>query len=157
MIHNLQQTIETLKVEKKSMKMKLSDLESLFKSSNNEKDRQLAQYQEEIQQLQEKLRGENLQSGKVLSGLPALKEQLRALMSQCQDFEMHLDKVQEVTEKPAVELKPVTKQAVEVCMHASVRDKHILSFLILLLYKFPYFGDGNSRHRKSVHESVSQF
>lgn len=99
--------------------MKLSDLETLFKSSNNEKDRQLVQYQDEIQQLQEKL-NQNIGSGKVMTGLPALKKQLLAFMSQCQDFEMQLDKVQEtpaVREETAVELKPVTKQAVEVCIH----------------------------------------
>ena len=119
--------------------MKLSDLESLFKSSNNEKDRQLLLYQDEIQQLQDRTR-ESIGSGEAMPRLPALREQLRVFMSQCQDFETQLDKV-EVTpaakEETTIELKPVTKQAVEVCLHRSV-TKMCPSFTVGLVFSLTY-------------------
>ncbi|XP_076461088.1 uncharacterized protein LOC143293759 [Babylonia areolata] len=111
----LQQTVDKLQTENKSMKMKLSDLENLYRSSNNEKDRQLMQLKEEVEQLQQRS-GEKTEPLKVGTGLPALKEQLRAFMARCEDFGSVLDQMQEASEakeEAGVELTPIVKQAVE--------------------------------------------
>ncbi|KAL8563706.1 hypothetical protein ACOMHN_050534 [Nucella lapillus] len=114
---SLQQTADQLEAENRSMKRKLSDLEGLFKSSNNEKDRQLVHYQEEIQRLS-KQNGEAPTSDRTTTTVSALKEQLKALMAQCATFESHLEKVRETESEPgkkeaAVELVPVSKRAAE--------------------------------------------
>ena len=97
------------------MKMKLSDLETLFKSSNNEKDRQLVQFHNEIQQLQQQA-GNKPQTVES-TGLSAFKEQLKTFMSMCQKFETQLDTVQETVaekEEASIQLTPVTDKGLEV-------------------------------------------
>lgn len=112
---SLQQSVNQLETENQSMKRKLSDLEDLFKSSNNEKDRQLIQCHEEIQRLT-KQKGETITVQKTEIELSALKDHLKALMTECANFESHLENVQDPDpgkKGPAIELVPVAKQAVE--------------------------------------------
>lgn len=121
----LQQTIEKLEAENKSMRMKLSDLEDLFKSSNNEKDQQIVEFRAQIQQLQQT--AGSTSPGATTPGTPekrsadaqGLKEMLRSFMSQCQNFEAQLETVSQVDESSfahqdkSIELQPVKKQAAE--------------------------------------------
>ncbi|KAK7484941.1 hypothetical protein BaRGS_00023861 [Batillaria attramentaria] len=102
----LRQTVDKLEAENKSMKMKLFDLEALFKSSNNEKDRQLISYQEEVRALRQGSSSTPV-SGKALSGLPTLREQLRSLVAQCQTLEGQLEKAEE-SQPRHVELTRIT-------------------------------------------------
>ncbi|XP_076469890.1 uncharacterized protein LOC143300198 isoform X2 [Babylonia areolata] len=111
-----QHSVDQLEAENHSMKRKLSELEGLFRSSNSEKDRQLLHYQEEIQQLRKQSRETN--ANKAGTGVSVLKEQLKAFMAECANFESHLESVQQTEEEdekkgPAIELEPVTEQAVQ--------------------------------------------
>lgn len=94
-----EKTIEKLRIENTSMKMKLSDLETLFKSSNNDKDKRLIAYLEEIRQLkalEHSGTGELTKSRQTLAALPTLREQLRAFARHCQDLEGELEKMEEI-------------------------------------------------------------
>lgn len=94
-----EKTIEKLRIENTSMKMKLSDLETLFKSSNNDKDKRLIAYLEEIRQLKALEHGgtgELTKSRQTLAALPTLREQLRAFARHCQDLEGELEKMEEI-------------------------------------------------------------
>ena len=118
------------------MKMKLSDLETLFKSSNNEKDRQLVQLQDEVQHLQQQaVKGSSV--GGMAPALPMIKEQLRAFMSQCQLLEKQLDNLPEVEivrEETGVELTPVTKQPCEVGCHDILCNFGLCICFVLCLF-----------------------
>ncbi|KAK7109323.1 centrosomal protein of 55 kDa-like isoform X2 [Littorina saxatilis] len=106
--------VERLEAENKSMKMKLSDLEALFKASNNDKDRQLAEFKDQLEQHRA-----GTGSGSGQTGLHGLKEHLHTFMSHCQHLEAQLNQAQvEQSTAPAtgestIQLKPVAKQAVE--------------------------------------------
>lgn len=109
----LHQTVDKLEAENKSMKMKLYDLEALYKSSNNEKDRQLIAYQEEIRALRQGQGSQDFRSTrKEMSATPGLREQLRALVAQCQMLEGQLGKAEE-SHLRNIELVPVTSQPQE--------------------------------------------
>lgn len=122
-----QLALEKLEAENQSMKKKLLDLETLFRSSNNDKDQQLLEYHNEI----ERLRGaestgssktqtdnDHERSGIKVSpvNLPALKEQLLAFIGQCQEFASNIDQAAAAPQEESsnVAKATATRQAVEV-------------------------------------------